>query len=89
MCAELTSFGTAAHCPPVIFIGCRFGSLTKLQTCGELVIGLGVVLPVFDLYGTVPHRLAAARAGVPPRLQMRIAAIGIDNNRLILVESFL
>jgi hypothetical protein len=73
----------------VTFIECRFGSLTKLQTCGELVIGLGVVVPVFDLYGTVPHRLAAACTGVQPRLQTSIAAIGVDKRRLILVKSLL
>jgi hypothetical protein len=73
----------------VTFIGCRFGSLTKLQTCGELVIGLGVVWPVFDRYGTVPHRGDAARAGAPPRLQASIAAIGVDTRRPILVKSLL
>jgi hypothetical protein len=43
------------------FIGCRFGSLTKLQTCGDSVIGFGVVSPVFDGYGTVPHAESRTR----------------------------
>ena len=73
----------------VTFIGCRFGSLTKLQTCGELVIGVGVVVPVFDWYGTVPHRPGAARTGVQPRLQTSIAAIGVDKRWPILAKSLL
>ena len=43
----------------MILFGCRSGSLTKLHTFGELIIGAGVVVSVFEVKGTVPQVASA------------------------------